>query len=342
VRQTDVFIGGQDGYHTFRIPSIVATLEGTLLAFCEGRMWSSADKSPTDMVLKRSLDNGETWTAMQVVVKGVPDAIMDPCPVIDHTTGNIYLVYDRYPEGFKLNDAGWGLDSATAWVTHSTDNGQTWSAPRDITRTTKKRAWSQIAHGPGRGIQTRSGRLVIPCNSYDPSGQQRSFAIYSDDHGQTWQLGRETGPKMSESQVVELSDGSLMLNMRSYRGRGCRAMAISEDGGETWSDPIDVPELIGPVCQASIIRYETVDERGRGALLFSNPASHDRTRMTVKLSADEGNTWPAVRLIYAGPAAYSCLAVLPDGAIGCLYERGEDSPYEKITLARLSLEELTD
>jgi len=341
VKQTDVFIAGQDGYHTYRIPSIIVTHKGTLLAFCEGRMSGAADKSPTDMVLKRSLDNGKTWMPMQMVIRGVPDAVMDPCPVIDRTTGRIYLMYDRYPRGFKMSAAGWGMDSASAWVTHTDDDGQTWSEPINITKSTKKREWTQIAHGPGRGIQTQTGRLVIPCNCYDIEGQQWAFAIYSDDHGDTWQLGGEIGPRMSESQVVELADGCLVLNMRSYRERGCRAMAISRDGGITWTDPVDVPDLIEPVCQASVLLHDTEAGRGTGLSLFSNPASRDRTRMTIKLSYDEGRTWPVAGLIYAGPSAYSCLAVLSDGTLACLYERGESNPYEKIALAQFNIEWLT-
>jgi sialidase-1 len=337
MEQIDVYVAGQDGYHTYRIPSLIVTCQDTVLAFCEGRMVNAADKSPTDLVLKRSHDGGRTWTPMQVVVKGVPDAVMDPCPVIDRATGRIHLVYDRYPQGFTLADAGLGLDSTTAWVTHSDDDGETWSEPADITATTKKPEWSQLAHGPGRGIQARSGRLVIPCNSNDTEGGQWAFAIYSDDHGETWQLGKETGPLVNESQVVELSDKSLLLNMRSYRGRGCRAVARSTDGGATWSDPADVPDLIEPVCQASMIRYEVASRRGTGPLLFSNPASRERTHMTVKVSEDEGTRWTVAERIYDGPSAYSCLAVLPDGAVACLYERGQIHPYETITLAQFEL-----
>ena len=338
MKKSDIFVGGQDGYHTYRIPSIIVTQEGTVLAFCEGRQISSADKSPTDMVLKRSRDGGSTWKPMQIVVKGVPHAIMDPCPVVDHATGTIHLLYDRYPEGFRMSSAGFGMDSGTGWVTRSTDDGRTWSEPVNITETTKKREWTQIAHGPGVSIQTRAGRLVTPCCSKDVDGQDWAFTIHSDDHGETWRLGKETGPLMCEPQVVERADGSLMLNMRSNRKKGCRAVSMSSDGGENWSEPIDVPELIEPVCQASIVRYEAREIGGMSPLLFSNPASADRTKMTVKLSYDEGVTWPVEKLIHAGPSAYSCLTVLPNGDIACLYECGENWPYEKITLARFDLE----
>ena len=227
-KHTDVFISSEDGYHTYRIPSVITTPKGTLLAFCEGRKFSSRDQSLTDIVLKRSFDGGKTWTPMQVVVNAVPDAAMDPCPVIDQTTGTIWLIYDRWPEGYKDREIkGLGMDAVTVWETHSTDEGATWSKPRNITKMTKKPDWTGIAHGPGVGIQTRSGRMVIPCNHY--VNDRQAFLIFSNDEGKTWQIGGEVGPKMDESQVVELASGSLMLNMRSYRGKHYRAIAKSAD-----------------------------------------------------------------------------------------------------------------
>ncbi|MBM4047578.1 MAG: exo-alpha-sialidase, partial [Planctomycetes bacterium] len=164
---TDVFRRGEDGYHTYRIPSVITTLKGTLLAFCEGRKESTRDQSPTDMALKRSLDGGKTWTPMQVVVKAVPDAAMDPCPLVDRTTGVVWLVYDYWPQGFMGQKiTGLGPDAVSCWVTHSADDGVTWSKPVNITQTTKKPHWTGVAHGPGVGIQTRAGRFVVPCNQY--------------------------------------------------------------------------------------------------------------------------------------------------------------------------------
>ena len=342
--QSDLFVSGQEGYHTYRIPSVIVTQKGTVLAFCEGRKFRVNDASPTDMVMKRSFDDGRTWTPMQVVVKGVPDAIMDPCPVVDQTTGIIWLVYDRYPKDFN-DAAGFGMNSGTAWVMHSTDDGATWSAPVNITATTKRHEWSVIAHGPGVGIAMRCGRLVIPCyRSIGPDpNTEYSFAIYSDDHGKSWHLGGETGPMTNESQVVELADGSLMLNMRTSRKTGCRVMAISRDNGMTWSEPVDVPELIEPACQASILRYSWPDKDGKSHILFCNPAcKDDRIKLTVRLSYDEGRSWPVSKLLYAGPSAYCCLAALKDGDIACLYEGGDKYQHEKIIFARFSLEWLTD
>lgn len=334
----DVFVGGEDGYHAYRIPSVITTLKGTLLAFCEGRRDDIRDQSPTDMVLKRSFDGGRTWQPLQRVVKAVPDAAMDPCPVVDRSTGAIHLVYDRWPEGFsKRKTPGTGRDSVTCWVTTSRDDGATWSAPVDITATTKRSHWPGIAHGPGVGIQLRSGRLVVPCNEY--ADGCRCLVIYSDDHGKTWRMGGTTGPRMSESQVVELADGRLMINMRSNRGKHCRAVAFSSDAGATWSPIQDEPALIEPVCQGSILRYTPAAADGKNRLLFCNPA-HTTARVngTVRLSYDEGRTWPIARTLVPGEFAYCCLTVLKDRTLGCLYETDH---YHRIRFAGFTLEWLT-
>ncbi|MBM4086216.1 MAG: exo-alpha-sialidase [Planctomycetes bacterium] len=336
---TDVFRRGEDGYHTYRIPSVITTLKGTLLAFCEGRKESTRDQSPTDMALKRSLDGGKTWTPMQVVVKAVPDAAMDPCPLVDRTTGVVWLVYDYWPQGFMGQKiTGLGPDAVSCWVTHSADDGVTWSKPVNITQTTKKPHWTGVAHGPGVGIQTRAGRFVVPCNQYVDG--RSCLVIYSDDHGQTWQMGGEVGPGMSESQVVELADGTLILNMRSTRGKHRRAIATSADGGKSWSPLRDEPTLIEPVCQGSFIRYTLAAERGKNRLLFCNPGSEQsRVNGAVRLSYDEGQTWPVAKTLVPGSFAYCCLTVLSDMTIGCLYETDN---YRRICFARFTLEWLTD
>jgi sialidase-1 len=336
---TDVFRAGEDGYHSYRIPSVIVTTKGTLLAFCEGRKESRRDQSPTDRVLKRSVDGGKTWMPMQIVVRAVPDAAMDPCPVVDRTTGVIWMVYDYWPQGFKGKETkGLGPDAVSRWVTHRADDGLTWAAPINITQTTKKAHWTGVAHGPGVGIQTRSGRLVVPTNQH--SDGFSCMILYSDDHGQTWQLGGEIGPAVGESQVVELADGSYMLNMRSYRGKHRRAISTSSDGGRTWSPIRDDPTLIEPRCQASFIRYTLAAERGKNRLLFSNPASEtSRVNGTVRLSYDEGQTWPVARTLVPGSFAYSCLTVLDDMTLGCLYET---DTYGRIRFARFTLDWLTD
>ena len=136
--------------------------------------------------------------------------------------------------------------------------------------------------------------------------------------------------------------GALLMDMRSYRGKACRAESVSTDGGVTWSEPKDVPDLIEPICQASILRGTWPEQGGKSAILFSNPADpKKRKNMTLRLSPDEGKTWPVSKVIHAGPAAYSCLAMLPDGSVGLLYEQGEQNASEKISLARFTLEWLS-
>jgi sialidase-1 len=338
--QLSVFVSGRDGYHTYRIPSLVVTKKGTLLAFCEGRKKVGSDSGDIDLLLKRSFDGGKTWAKMQVVWDDAENTCGNPCPVVDARTGTIWLLLThnlgRDTEAMIINGTSKG--TRTVWVMKSDDEGATWSKPVEITKSVKKSDWTWYATGPGVGIQLRSGRLVVPCdNQVAGSKVQQSHVIFSDDGGQTWRLGGVVGPQCDESQVVELQDGSLLLNMRSYRRGNRRLVAISKDGGQTFSQPVADRQLIEPICQASILAYPGE----RGAILFSNPASTKREKMTVRLSRDDAKTWPHACVLHDGPSAYSCLAVLPDGTIGCLYERGEKNAYETITLARFSLDWLT-
>jgi len=347
--KVDVYVNG-DGYRLYRIPSLICTPKGTLLAFCEGR--SGNDQSPTDMVLKRSLDGGKTWLPMQVLVKAVPEAAMDPTAVIDRITGTIVLVYDHWPEipkGEKLGEhkraPGLGRDSVTTWIMTSKDEGATWSKPVDITAMTKKPEWSETGHGPGLGIQTRSGRLVIPCFETKPVGGKWgtswSFIIYSDDHGKTWQMSdNEVGPNVNESQVVELTDGSLLLNMRTGQGKDCRVGATSKDDGKTWSKLFDIPELPDAGCQASLLRYTWPDlDGGKSRILYSKGTTPNRRVGTVRLSYDEAKTWPVAKVVCEGYFGYSCLTIMPDDTIGCLFETAGCS---KIAFTNFSLEWLTN
>ncbi|GIW80641.1 MAG: sialidase [Gemmatales bacterium] len=325
----DVFVGGKEGYHTFRIPALVVSKKGTLLAFCEGRKNNRRDHGDIDLVLKRSSDNGKTWSKLEVVYEEGGNAkitIGNPCPVVDQDTSVIWLPFTR--------------DNNDVFVTSSQDDGVTWSKPRRITASVKGPDWNWYATGPGNGIQLRRGkyrgRLVIPCDHRIKNGKGnimgRSHVIYSDDHGKTWKLGGITDWEMNECAVAELADGTLLLNMRCYRGKKRRAVATSHDGGSTWSECVDSDVLIEPVCQASLIRYDDM------TLLFSNPASTTtRHRLTVRLSRDGGKTWPASKLLYAGPSAYSSLAVLKDKTVGCLFERGDKIYSEKISFARFSI-----
>jgi len=327
--QLEVFVSGEDGYHTYRIPALCVTKKGTLLAFCEGRRNSSSDSGDIDLLVKRSFDGGKTWSKAQVVADFGPDTIGNPAPVVERKSGTIWLPLSRNPgpttEKQIVNQEG---GTRTVWITRSADDGATWAPPEEITASTKRPDWTWYATGPGNGIQLRDGRLVIPCDhTIAVTRVMHSHVIYSDDRGRSWRLGGSAGEKTNESAVVELRDGSLMLNMRNYRGQNRRAVAWSRDRGQSWSEPVVDDALIEPVCQASLIRYD------KRRLLFSNPADTRRVNMTVRMSLDEGKSWPVARRIHAGPSAYSSLAVLRSGRIGLLYERGDQRPYERITFA---------
>ena len=331
--QIDVFRSGEGGYHTYRIPALLQTKKGTLLAFCEGRRNGAGDSGDIDLLVKRSKDNGKTWSPAHVIADFGEDTIGNPAPVVDRKTGEIWLLLTRNPgklEGKELH-AGTSAGTRTVWVTHSSDDGRKWAPPVEITRGVKPSEWLWYATGPGNGIQLKSGRMVIPCDHTRPGDLRHSHVIFSDDHGRTWKLGGSAQEKTNESAIVELKDGSLLFNMRSYLGQNRRAIARSFDEGLTWSRFASDQALVEPVCQASLVR-------ALGVLMFSNPASTKRERMTVRVSHDEGSTWPVERVLHEGPAAYSALAELRRGWVGCLYERGDRRPYEKITLARFTLD----
>ena len=346
--QTDVFVSGTGGYHTCRIPAMVVSTNGTVLAFCEGRKNSASDTGDIDLLLKRSPDGGQTWSAQQVVWSDGNNTCGNPAPVVDRDTGTIWLLmtWNSGSEGERAINNGTSKDTRRVFVTSSHDDGLTWSKPREITGDVKKPDWRWYATGPVNGIQlTRGkyrGRLVIPANhtevGEDGNLVSHSQIIYSDDHGKTWHLGGVAGRFTNESTVTECADGSLLLNMRSYRGKHRRAIARSRDGGATWSEVTSDETLIEPVCQGSILRDTWPDASQKSRILFSNPASLKRERMTVRVSYDEGATWPVSKLVHGDPSAYSCLAVLPNNQIGCLYECGKKSAYEKIALARMSMD----
>jgi sialidase-1 len=344
----DVFVSGTDGYHTYRIPAIVVTTNGTVLAFCEGRKNGRSDTGKIDLLLKRSTDHGKTWSAQQIVRSDGENVCGNPAPVVDETTGVVWLLmtWNLGADGEREINNGTSKDTRRVFVTHSGNDGMTWARPREITPSVKKPDWRWYATGPVNGIQLvlgpHKGRLVIPCNHTEPkSGQQsvsRAHVIYSDDHGATWQLGGIEDELTNESTVVECAGGSLLHNMRSYQKKNRRAVATSNDGGATWSRVKLDDALIEPICQGSILRYSWPENGGRSRILFSNPASAKRENLTIRISYDEGATWAVSKVLHDGPSAYSCLAVLPDKSIACLFECGDKNSYEKISLARIPLD----
>lgn len=337
-----VWKNSDPSYDNFRIPSILVTQSETVLIFCEGR--SGGDASDVDLLVRRSDDNGQSWSEQSIVWEDGSNTCGNPCPVIDQARGRIilFMTWNRSGEGGEIIVTNSGKDTRRPFMCYSDDDGLSWSEPVDLTETCKNPDWGWYATGPGVGIQLKSetykNRLVIPANhSYSTNRKEEqvtaggygygSHVLLSDDGGATWRMSTPIRPGCNESQVVELSDGRLMLNMRSYNRLKCRAISYSEDGGETWSEIEHDFQLAEPVCQASIIEYGQY--RDKRMFLFSNPSAvEERMALTVKTSFDDCETWSNAKLIDGGRVQYSCLTVLPNRNIGILYEIGRDHIYD--------------
>lgn len=338
-----LYKGGEDGYQCFRIPAIVTSSQGTLLAFAEARKNNCGDSGDIDLVVKRSSDNGKTWSKLVVVWDDEANTCGNPAPVVDRKTGKIILLstWNLGTDHENQIIEGKSKDTRRIFILTSDDEGESWSTPKEITSAVKRSDWTWYATGPCNGIQIRSkkhnGRLVIPCDHIEArSKKYYSHTIHSDDGGQTWILGGSTpADQVNECTVAELPKGKLMLNMRNYTSVRIRQTSISHDGGETWTTPKGDTALIEPVCQGSLIGYS--HQGKKPSLAFSNPASQKtRTNMTVRLSYNNGKSWKVKNTIYKGPSAYSNLVVLPNGNLACFYEAGIKNPYEGIVFQELS------
>ncbi len=340
-----LFESGTGGYNTFRIPAIITTKTGILLAFAEGRKNSSSDTGDIDLLMKRSDDNGKSWSGLTVIWDDGDHVCGNPAPVQDRITGKIYLLAtwnlgsDQEPEIIK----GTSKDTRRIYIMESSDDGKTWSEPYEITGSVKKSNWTWYATGPCHGIQVKNGefrnRLIIPCDHIE-SGTEKYYShiIFSDDNGKSWQPGGTTPQdQVNECSVAELPEGKLMLNMRNYdRTQKARKISLSDDGGLTWSEICSDPVLIEPICQGSLLNHPKKD-----ILFFSNPADENsRKKMTLRMSYDRGKTWTFSKVLHAGPAAYSDLTILRSGDIGYLYEAGIKSPYEGIVFKRMKLRDI--
>ncbi|WP_276500254.1 sialidase family protein [Terrimonas pollutisoli] len=341
-----IYKGGEEGYNCFRIPSLVTTSKGTVLAFAEARKINCGDAGDIDMVVKRSEDGGKTWSPLQVIWNDSANTCGNPAPVVDQQTGNIILLstWNLGADHEKDIINGSSKDTRRVFVLRSTDDGKTWSQAAEITKNVKKNNWTWYATGPGRGIQLskgrHKGRLVIPSNHIVAKTKKNySHVIYSDDGGNTWKLGGVTKREgVNESTIAELSDGRLLLNMRNAGKSRYRQVAISKNAGKKWSAIYPDTVLIEPVCEANLIQYKFPGKKN--LLVFSNPASTtSRVKMTVRISEDDGKTWPLKKLIYEGPSAYSCLTVLPNGNLGLFYEAGIQRPYEGIAFEEIAIDD---
>ncbi|MFH5833662.1 exo-alpha-sialidase [Halalkalibaculum sp. DA384] len=347
---------GQNGVHTYRIPGLVTTNSGTLIAAYDIRYDNSSDlQGDIDVGISRSFDKGQTWQPMQIIMDrgewgGRPEeenGVGDPSILVDRETGTIWVagLWTHGMPGQRAWDAsGPGLSpEATGQflLVKSEDDGETWSEPINITRQIKKPEWQLLLQGPGRGITMSDGTLVFPAQFRDADGMPYSTIIYSKDHGKTWNIGTGAKSNTTEAQVAELSDGSLMLNMRDNRG-GSRSVYTTEDLGRTWTrHPTSRSALKEPVCMASLIHFPHLEGvTGKHCLLFSNPDSREaRKNMTIKMSRDDGMSWPENRQVLLNGNrgfGYSCLTAVDEQTVGILYEGVRELYFQKVRISELS------
>ena len=352
---------GQFDCHTFRIPAMATTNKGTLLAVYDMRYNSRRDlQGHMDIGLSRSTDGGDTWARPVPIMDmkkfgGLPEdqnGCSDPNILIDRETGEI-LVSAVWTHG-KPNTHQWvGKGSEPGHSIHkssqfmmvrSKDDGLTWSEPENWTKRLKDPKWCLFAPAPGNGINLMDGTLVMPTQGRDATGLPFSNFMWSRDHGKSWTLSSPARDNTTECSVAELKDGSLMLNIRDNRNRkdksktNGRAVSVTHDMGKTWkvhsSDHGALPE---PVCMASLISHDLKD--GRRVLFFSNPNSkYKREKMTIRMSLDQGKTWPTSILLDQKGGAYSSLSMVNDRTLGILYESSvADMVFQKIKLSEFGL-----
>ncbi len=374
----DLFVVGEDpAYSLYHIPGIVVTAKGTVLAWCEARKRAAgvSDWDDIRILLRRSTDDGKTWSAPKSIANVEGPKAKNPFALKmknvdpnDVTYNNPVLIADKDGTVHML----FCLEYMRVFYQRSEDDGVSWSQPTEITSAfdafKKDYDWKVLATGPNHSIQLKTGRLVVPVwlstgtggNAHRPSV---TATIYSDDQGKTWQAGDIAVPCTdewiypNETVAIELNDGRVMLNVRSESKAHRRLVTISPDGATKWSTPKFDDALLEPICMGGIVRY---NHAGQSLILFSNPhnlekakgkaepgKNRDRKNVSVKLSRDEGQTWPVNKSIEPGPSMYSDIAVTHSGTILCFYGRSGDGTGlahfagGRLTLARFNLEWLT-
>ncbi len=350
--------GGDSGVHTYRIPGLVTTTKGTLIGVYDVRRRSGRDlPGDIDVGMSRSLDGGHSWEPMKIIMDmgSDPDwqydGIGDPAILVDQNTGTIWVAATWSHGNRSWRGSGPGMtaeETGQLMLTRSDDDGVTWSKPINITAQVKQPEWSFLLQGPGKGITMRDGTIVFPAQYQDPPNTTNrqahrlphSTIVYSKDHGKTWRAGTAAFDDTTESQVVEIEPGTLMLNCR-YNRKTTRVVMTTQDLGRTWQKhSTSERALIEPrACMASLIDVDREVGRNVGGwLLFSNPNSTSgRHHITIKASPDRGMTWPKehrVLLDEETSAGYSCMTMIDDHTVGILYEGSQaQMTFQRIPLA---------
>jgi sialidase-1 len=373
---------GKDGINTSRIPGLATTNKGTLIAIFDARHDNGRDlQGNIDIGLHRSEDGGRSWRPIQIAMDmgkwgGLPEkfnGVSDPCILVDKNSNAIYIAglwmhgvinaEGKWLENLNNESTDWNhqwktkgsqpgfgvKETSQFMIVKSTDDGKTWSEPLNITKMGKKEEWWLWAPAPGQGITLKDGTLIFPTQGRDKNGKAFSNITYSKDSGKTWKASNYSGKESgTENMVVELSDGSIMLNGRTGANNGKtgegngRIVAVTRDLGETWiTHPTSRKALIEPACMASIIRHDyRYNGKMKSVLLFSNPDSKTkRHRMTIKYSLDDGMTWSGItslRLDELSGRGYSCMSSIDDDTIGIFYESSQaDIVFQALKLKDL-------
>jgi sialidase-1 len=372
----------QDGVHTSRIPGLTTTTKGTLIALYDVRWERERDlQGDIDLCINRSSDGGRTWSPMQRVLDmgnwgRLPErynGVSDGCILVDKNTGDLYVaglwmhgVLDpengKWVKNLSEISTEWnhqwksfgsqpGYDvkqSSQFLITKSIDDGLTWSDPINITHQVKPEHWWLMAPAPGHGITLENGTLVFPAEGRTETGLQISTIVFSNDGGKTWQSCNPAYTNTNECMAVQLSDGSIMLNMRERSNRGRledngRAVSVTKDMGTTWTEhPTSRNALIEPACMASLHKHTYINNMGekQTLLFFFNPNSKTtRHNFTLKCSLDDGQTWPRELWILMDQNegyGYSCITSIDNDTIGILYEgSGADMVFQTIEVEEI-------
>lgn len=326
IQQTVAFTAGADGVNSYRIPAIITAKDGSLLAFGEARYASWKDRIHTDVVAKRSTDGGLTWSSMSHLTKAVNGglyAFTDPCPVMDESTGRIWLFCCRWKAG--------GADplSNRAFAISSDDNGLTWNTPEDLTSQIIVPGYYSWGYGPGAGFQIAEGRykdrLIMPTRQYNGTSNA-CVTVYSDDHGATWKAGTPA-TFGGEAQIADCGGDILTFNIRKGGGR---SVASSRDGGVTWSNATADLALPGPGkgCQASVLGVGEMMVFFSGSQGGTATASYDdRSKLVLYRSLTSAISWTKNKVLYDKSTGYSCLTQLNDGRLAIIFEAGDGEGF---------------
>ncbi|MFS4492961.1 sialidase family protein [Maribacter sp. 2308TA10-17] len=346
------YYSGLEGYFSFRIPSLIKS-NTALIAFAEGRKNSTSDFGDIDLVYRRSFNNGESWEPLKLLYDQDTLAVQNPVPIFVSEENKIVLLFNTtsLSEHDVLNK-DYGLEEERkAYVTSSTDDGETWETPKEITRQVKLKQWRWHALGPVHGIElrygTHKGRLIAPVAISIGKGNKvyTMALVYSDDKGESWNIGAvddnlEDEVLANETTIVELTDGRIYVNTRDQNGGSLeknRGETYSSDSGLGFSDVVESDKFPGPVVQSALLRWSSEKEASKNVLLFSTPSHVDkRLDLIVMASYDESETWQSLFKIHDGSSAYSDMVKLNKNTLGVIYETDD---YKKIRFRWVTMNE---